>query len=140
MKYKGCIDASVHKVRLVDPALVERPDPEMHELDSYFKSHVAIETNHMVKDAHFNIVLEKVQRDSMVDLKSIFEIMSCISFKGTQYKEFRYIRELFRSIDQEYYPRSMKIPISYSFNINFEVTVLPKDQALPTIAQTPIEK
>ncbi len=55
-------------------------------------------------------------------------MISCISFKGTQYKEFKFLRELFKSIDSQYSPQSIKIPISYSFFIQFEVELLGSPQ------------
>ena len=53
-------------------------------------------------------------------------MISCISFKGTQYKEFKFLRELFKNIDSQYSPQSIKIPISYSFYIQFEVELQEK--------------
>jgi hypothetical protein len=58
--------------------------------------------------------------------ESIFEVISCISFKGTQYKEFKFLRELFKTIDSQYSPQSIKIPISYSFYIQFGLEMLQK--------------
>ena len=57
----------------------------------------------------------------MVDIKSIFEVLSCISFKGTQYKEFRLIREMFNNIGTDYTPKSLKVPINYSFSLHFDI-------------------
>lgn len=51
--------------------------------------------------------------------------MSCISFKGTQYKEFKFVRELFKEMDKEFYPKSLVIPVSYTFHAHFEI-IFPK--------------
>ncbi len=130
IKYRGKVDASVNSLRLREDPFAEKESTDLLQYERFLKDHVIIESKNMIKDAEFNVSLERVNKDSMVDLKvriyitqSIFEVMSCISFKGTQYKEFRFLREMFRSIDQEYYPKSIKIPINYSFSINFEVDI-----------------
>lgn len=51
--------------------------------------------------------------------------MSCISFKGTQYKEVRFVRDLFKEMDTEYYPKSIVVPVSYTFHAYIDIS-LPK--------------
>ena len=82
---------------------------------------LVVDGKKLSSNAQFSAELQRVEQDSMVDLKSIFEVLSCISFKGTQYKEFRLIREMFKNLDTNYTPKSLKIPINYSFSLNFDM-------------------
>lgn len=58
-------------------------------------------------------------------------MLNCISFKSTQYKEFKFLREIFKNIDSKYYPTNIKIPTAFTFRINFDINLPKKQPPLP---------
>lgn len=69
MKYKGKFDASVHKINLI-PQKVPK-SYKLSQYEDFVKENISIETKKEVKDAEFNLLLEKVEgtASSSIDLK-----------------------------------------------------------------------
>lgn len=124
--------------------IVAKKQKENHDIDldsvkgydEHLAKHIKIETKSISKNTEFKVVLDKMPRSNHLDVKvgesheALFDIMSCISFKGTQYKEYKFIRQVFSNFDEGYFPKMIKIPVSFTFNAFFEVSL---DSAPPVI-------
>lgn len=71
MKYRGKIDASVNSLKVTMDNSSERECVDLLQYERYIRDHVTVQSSKMLKDAEFNVVLERVKKDSMVDLKVI---------------------------------------------------------------------
>lgn len=103
--------------------------PTVKNFGNHLDKFVKIESKKITKTNEFKIVIEKAQTSNQLDIKvncrnkSLFDILSCISFKGTQYKEYKFFRTVFSTLDEGYFPKKVRFPVSFTFNAYFEVNI-----------------